>query len=398
MLGEIKKYTKRRFARVERGLWVFTSFGGHYSDNPKYISQKLHEISPETRIVWLVKKEYLESLPEYVLGVDIGSPEADHYRGRAQVVVDNVYGDRAFSRMSNSLSDKIKLRAFRFLNGKKTQKTYTTWHGTPLKRMGRDQIGNTVYDFSCPHTTMMLGNKFTLDIMQHLTFDKIKMELIGTPRNDILFADGDYAAKMREKLGLPNDKKLLLYAPTFRNDGKDTEGKNLQRSGLDQLNEIDFDKLFATLSEKFGGEWAFVCRFHYHVAKMVDWDGLNAKYEGRFINGNLHDDMSEYMLCADMLMTDASSCMFDYSVTGKPCFLYFPDLENYKNKERGFYIDVEELPYPLAVSFEELDRNVKTFDAEAYKAKTDEMLKKFGFVDDADSSERIVRFILGEQR
>ena len=57
MLGEIKKYAKRRFARVERGLWVFTSFGGHYSDNPKYISQKLHEISPETKIVWRVKKE-----------------------------------------------------------------------------------------------------------------------------------------------------------------------------------------------------------------------------------------------------------------------------------------------------------------------------------------------------
>lgn len=398
MLSEIKNYTKRRFMRVERGLWVFTSFGGHYSDNPKYISQKLHEICPETRIVWLVKKEYIDLLPEYVQGVDIGSPEANVYRGRAQVVVDNVYGDRAFSRMSNSFTDKVKARAFRFLNGKKTQKTYTTWHGTPLKRMGRDQIGNEVYDFSCPHTTMMLGNKFTLDIMQHLTFDKIKMELIGTPRNDILFADENAALKMREKLGLPTDKKLLLYAPTFRNDGKDTEGKNLQRSGLDQLNEIDFDRLFKTLSEKFGGEWAFVCRFHYHVAKMVDWDGLNAKYEGRFINGNLHDDMSEYMLCADILMTDASSCMFDYSVTKKPCFIYFPDLDNYKNKERGFYIDVEELPYPLAVSFEELDRNIKCFDDEAYKAKTDEMLKKFGFVDDEGSSERIVRFILGEQR
>ena len=131
---------------------------------------------------------------------------------------------------------------------------------------------------------------------------------------------------------------------------------------------------------------------------MVDWDGLNAKYEGRFINGNLHDDMSEYMLCADILMTDASSCMFDYSVSYKPCFLYFPDLDNYKNKERGFYIEVEELPYPVAVSFDELESNIKNFDADRYRAKTDEMLESFGYVDDADSSERIVRFILGEQR
>ena len=398
MLSKIKNYTKCRFSRVEKGLWVFSSFGGHYSDNPKYISQKLYELCPDTKIVWLVKKEYLSSLPEYVIGVDINSDEAVNYRAKAQIVVDNVYGERAFSRMSNSLGDRVKACAFRFLNGKKTQKTYTTWHGTPLKRMGRDQIGNTVYDFSCPHTTMMLGNRFTLDIMQHLTFNKLKMELLGTPRNDILFADEDKARETRERLGLPSDRKLLLYAPTFRNDGKDTEGKNLQRSGLDQLNEIDFDRLFKTLNEKFGGEWAFVCRFHYHVAKMVDWEGLNAKYEGRFINGNLHDDMSEYMLCADILMTDASSCMFDYSVSYKPCFLYFPDLDNYKNKERGFYIEVEELPYPVAVSFDELESNIKNFDADRYRAKTDEMLERFGYVDDANSSERIVRFILGDQK
>ena len=398
MLDQFVKLAKRRLSKTEKGLWVFTSFEGHYSDNPKYISQKLHEKAPDIKIVWLVKKHVLPSLPDYVKGVDIDSGEAEIYRGRAEVVIDNVYGGRSFQRMSNSLGAKFKGFVFKALTNKKSQHTYTTWHGTPLKRMGRDQIGNTIYSFSCPHTTMMLGNKFTLDIMQHLTFNKIRMELIGTPRNDILFADASAAESMREKLGLPQDKKILLYAPTFRNDGKDTDGKNVQRIGLDQLNEIDFDKLFATLSDKFGGEWVFVCRFHYHVAKMVDWEGLNKKYEGKFINGNDHDDMSEYMLCADILMTDASSCMFDYSVTGKPCFVYFPDLDNYKNKERGFYMDIEELPFPVAVSFDELAENISSFDGQAYVAAIKAMHEKFGYVDDANSSERIVNYILGEQK
>ena len=397
MLGQLVRYFKRRVAKVERGLWVFTSFDGHYSDSPKYVSMALHEIKPDAKIVWLVNKKFLPLLPDYVLGVDIESDEAEYYRGRAEIVVDNVYCGRVYSRMSDTFLDKVKERILYILDNKRSQRAYTTWHATPLKCIGRDQVGNTVYSFSCPGVTMFWGNQFTIDTMRHVTFDKLKMQLIGTPRNDILFSDEEKAFEMRKKLGLPIDKKIVMYAPTFRNDGRDVEGKNVLRSGINQMDEIDFDRLFAALSERFGGDWVFLCRFHYHVEKLVDWEGLNKRYEGRFINGNLHDDMAEYLLCTDLLITDASSSMFDYSVSGhKPCLLYFPDLENYQSKERGLYVDVTKLPYPLAVTFEELERNIRSFDEEKYKADVDALLQEFGFVDDAHSSERIVNYILGD--
>ena len=398
MLHQFLNLLKQRCMKTEKKLWVFTSFGGQYSDNPKYISIKLHEIDPTVKIVWLVKKEVLPTLPSYVTGIDINSEDALRYRGRAEVCIDNVYGEKAISCFSDTFLTKIKAKIFAALVKKKSQHTYTTWHGTPLKRMGRDQIGNTVFDFYCPNTTMVLGNQFTLDIMQHLTFGKIQMQLLGTPRNDILFSGETKQSELKMALGLPMDKKILLYAPTFRNDGKDTEGKNVQRSGLDQLSELDFPRLFETLSDKFGGDWVFVCRFHYHVAKLVDWARLNEQYNGKIINGNDHDDMSEYMVCADMLMTDASSCMFDYSVTGRPCFLYFPDLEHYQGKERGFYLDVNELPFPVATDCEGLIERLKNFDLEAYQSAAQKMQETFGYVDDSNSSQRIVNYMLGEHQ
>lgn len=382
---------------VKKGLWVFTSFNGHYSDNPKYISKKVHELDPSVRIVWLVKKQYMGELPSYVTAVDIDSSwAAIWYKARATVLVDNVYGGKEDVLTSGSGLSRLKFNIRSFLKTKRNQLLFTTWHGTPLKCMGRDQLNNTILDFSCPHTTMLLGNQYTLDIMQHLTFGKVKMELCGTPRNDLLFATPSQRKAIKAQLGLPEDKNIILFAPTFRNDGADIANTNIQRSGLDQLAQIDFDHLFATLTERFGGEWVMVCRFHYHVEAMVDWKGLEKAYPGRILNGNLHDDMSQYLACADVLLTDASSSMYDFSLTGKPTFLFFPDLNYYANTERGFYTPIETLPFATAETFDQLLSNILDFEDEQYAARLAAMLKDYGYVDDEKSSERVAQYIFAQ--
>lgn len=397
MLGKLFGYVRAKLTRVKKNMWMFCSFEGQYSDNPRYISEKLHEIAPGIEAVWLVKRELLPRLPDYVRGVDIDSPEAARVRASAEVIVDNVYGGKAYSRYGEGAAARAKAGLFNWLTSKRGQHTYTTWHGTPLKRIGRHQIGNDIKDFCCPDTTMILGNRYTLDIMREVTFGKLQMELMGTPRNDILCKEGDREA-LKKRLGLPAQRRILLYAPTFRNDGKDTEGKNLQRSGIDQLAALDMDRLFATLEKKFGGEWTMICRFHYHVAEAVDWEALERSYPGKFINGNTGGDMAEYLACTDLLITDASSCMFDFALTGRPCILYFPDLENYRGRERGFYVEVEQLPFPVAVDGDALIEAIESFDGERYAVGVKEMLDRMGFVDSEDSSERIVRYILSERK
>ena len=393
LLKHYREQLTWKLAPVEENTILFTSFGGHYSDNPKYISQAVHRLYPDKKIIWLVKPQYAADLPDYVTGVDIDSPEADHWRTTAGIVVDNVYGGREYYLTSDALPRRAQFRLEAFLKDKPAQKVFTTWHGTPLKRMGRDQLGSVIRDFACLNTTMVMGNRYTLDIMEHLTFGKIPMKLLGTPRNDILFQADQLQASLKQKLGLPADKKILLFAPTFRSDSANTADTNIHRSGLDQLEQMDAQKLFSALSSRFGGDWVMVCRFHYHVEAQVDWDVLEQKYPGRFLNGNLHDDMAEYLCCADALLTDASSSMYDYALTGRPCLLFFPDLGHYASQERGFYTPIEDLPFPAAVQFPQLLDAIETFDQSAYDAAVQKMLTDYGFVDDADSSERIVKLI-----
>lgn len=394
LVGTMGRLASQKFRPVQKNRILFTSFNGHYSDNPKYISRKIHELDPSLEQVWLVSPRYLSDLPEYVKAVDINdADQVSYYRGTAGVIVDNVYGGKEDYLTQNSFLRKLLFRIWGFLKNKKGQSVFTTWHGTPLKCMGRDQIGSNLLDFSCPNTTMILGNQYTLDIMRHLTFEKIPMALLGTPRNDPLFSSREETLRIKEKLGLPKDKKIILYAPTFRSDG-DVMNTNIHRSGLDQISQMDPERLFAALSERFGGDWTLVCRFHYHVEAQVDWDRLEKEHPGSFINGNQHDDMAQYLACADVLLTDASSSMYDFALTGRPCLLYFPDLEHYANQERGFYTPIEELPFPTAVDFEQLLHTICEFDEVRYHTGIDQMLRDYGFVDDRNSSERIAKYII----
>lgn len=376
---------------VKKNKIVFTSFEGHYSDNTKAISEKFHETHPEYEIVWLLKPEYFNDAPEYVKKVDINSLKSFRERGAASAQVDNVYGFRAIFKNSKNPIKAIKRRFIVFMTYKRKQPIFATMHGTSVKKIGRDQIGNTVYDFSCKNTFLLLGNKFTADILRHVTFERVPTIAIGAPRNDILFGKSSVS---KSAIGVAEDKKIVLYAPTFRNDGKDVEGKNTNRSGLNQLEELKFDELFSALNKRFGGEWVMICRFHYHISKNIDWEKLNSEYGGKIINGNKLDDMAEYLPLADALISDYSSCLHDFALTKKPCFIYAPDIVNYGTKERGFYIPLEELPYPLAKDSEELVNNVLDFNSERYERDVDDFMEKIGSKDDGNASARVVDFIV----
>ena len=383
-----------RVAPIKRNRFVFTSYSGHYSDNTRYVSEKMHELYPDAEIVWLVQPNYAKYVPEYAKIVNHDSLLAWWYRGTARAQLDNVYGFRAQTLRSNSLLSKFKIKLYTLISDKKAQPVFASMHCTPLKKLGRSQIGNIIYDFKCPNTFLLVGDDYTKKILDYVTFYQCKMGVVGAPRNDILFKHKN--DELREKLGLPKERKLILFAPTFRNDGMDVADKNVMKSGISQLDQMRFDELFDTLHKKFGGDWSMVLRFHYHVADMVDWDKLEREFPGRFINGNLHDEMAEYLSCADLLLTDASSSMFDIAHVNKPCFLFFPDLDNYKNKERGFYYDIEALPFPLAESFDELLTRIDEFDSNEYAERVRTILSEIGTMSDGNASERFVRFVLKE--
>jgi CDP-glycerol glycerophosphotransferase len=148
------------------------------------------------------------------------------------------------------------------------------------------------------------------------------------------------------------------------------------------------------LKDKFGGDFVFVGRFHNHVENAIDFSLFEEKYPGKIFNGNLHEDMAEYLLATDVLITDASGSMFDFSLTGRPCFLFFPDFEHYRSKERGVYLEVEKLPFPISLNFNDFCASITNFDNEEYQENIKNMHSELGYVDDANSAKRAAEFIL----
>ena len=382
-----------RFIRPSKKRLFLSSFSGSFSDSPKQIALKLLEKCPSLHLFYLVFDSCKE-LPNGITKVVPGTWQEVWYRARSGIIIDNNYGNHAvWMRDPTKDSRKQFMKTLKSIK-EKNQLVISTWHGTPLKKMGIDTPNSNIIAFDCPNTIMFLGNGFTAEIMRRLTFNKIQIQCLGTPRNDPLLKEisNHDIEDLKKRLGIPNKMRVVLYAPTFRDSNGEGSEANIDKSGLQQLREISVDKLLSALSSKFGGDFCLVLRFHYFVDKSVDWETIQKDYNGIVINGNKNEDMVDYLKVTDILITDASSCMFDFSLTRRPCFLFFPDVIQYI-KERGVYLNFDELPFPLSTDFQTLICSIKDFNEEEYKDHVNTLLANLENVEDGYSAERIVEYI-----
>lgn len=390
MLLKIKFYYKIILNILFKALYVnrryiyFHSYHGQYNDNPKYISETLQKIDPNVVCIWEINQKSNEKdLPASIKRVSPETLKSFFYKNLSKVVIDNYAGYYSGYLMKN---EKIKRLILSALKNKK-QLNIATWHGTPLKKIAIDDPSFGHYDqFVTTADKLLAGNEYTRDILQRITYSKVPILTIGTPRNDILLkSDVLLKKQLKNRLKLPCGKKIALFAPTFRND--------IYKSGVMQMEQFDFPILLQTLSRKFGGEWVFVYRFHDSVLRRVNLDSLTIDVKTMIYNGNLGDDMAEYLYVCDLMITDYSSSMFDYALTYKPCFLYCPDLNFYETKERGFYRDIRELPYPLATTFVDLINNVTSFSEDEYVKQIKRLLQEVGNWEDGNASDRVAKIV-----
>ena len=384
MVNDMKKgqkifYSLRaKFVDVIDSTVFFISFNGQYNDNPKYVSECLHAMHPEISIVWCVSEHGNETPPGYAKTVHFGSDEYYKYLYSSKVVVDNYTGCGSFG----FYNGKGLLK--RWLVSSYKQLCISTWHGTPLKKIGQDTLKSKPRGYASTTTYCVAGCEYTANCLKHAYFFDDRMKLVGTPRNDILFKDKDIIS-LKYKLGLPN-KKIVLYAPTFR--------ESVLWSGIEQLRLIDIDVLLQTLTKRFSGEFAFVFRVHHSVLGKIKTEGLLEFDSNTVINGNIGDDMAEYLVCSDVLITDYSGSLFDYALTKKPCFLFAPDRDYYEHVWPGFLMQYDQVPYPIAEDFASLIDNIKDYDEKTSDQKRISFLKTIGNVEDGHASERIVEDIV----
>ncbi len=270
-----------------------------------------------------------------------------------------------------------------------------TWHGTPLKKLALDmddvsmsgEINIEKYKTNFKNNAatwdyLVSQNKFSTNTFRRaFAYNKEILE-IGYPRNDVLFSHNnlDYINKIKKQMGIPLDKKVILYAPTWRDDQFYSNGKYKFNA------ELDFDKF----RDSFSDEYIMLIKYHYLVVEKINWD----KYKGFIFECNVNYDISILYLIADLLITDYSSVMFDYSLLNRPMFFFAYDLENYRQNLRGFYFDfVSEAPGPISQTTKELIEDIKNYDYSKYKSNYEEFKNKYNHADDGNASRFIADLI-----
>lgn len=381
-----KKYYRKNYKKIDidEKMIIFESFfGKKYACSPKAIYEYMSNNTEynDYKFVWAFRKpnearEFFRD--KKVILVKYDSKKYYRYHAKAKYWIRN-------TRLPECI---IK---------KKNQVYIQCWHGTPLKRLGFDinvkgnnplssnRIVRKQYNHdSKMYNYMISPSKYcTEKLISSFNLEKLgKKDIMiekGYPRNDELFKfDDKYVKKIKEDLGIPLDKKVIMYAPTFRD--------NQHKLGVGYTHDLILD--LNKLKEKLGNDYVILLRLHYHVANKINV----YKHLGFIYDVSNYNNINDLYIISDMLITDYSSVFFDYANLKRPILFYMYDLDTYKNNTRDFYIDLEELPGPIITKEEELLKSIENI--EQVKEQYDETYKKFNdkfnYLDDGDSSKRVV--------
>ncbi len=348
---------------------VFSSFSGRqYSDSPRRISEYLARVHPEIRQVWAFcsPEDFAYLKDQGIKTVRYKSLAYLYEVMTARVYVDNV-------------------EFWSILKFRPEQMVLQTWHGGgAYKRIGQDRLD--VGQREQRHAVEKM-NKITLFLSSSQAFTDFvirgafeyqgRVLPCGLPRNDELrIPNALRADRVRRELGIGPEEHILLYAPTFRNS-----------HSLEPYS-VDFAGLCDALHRRFGGSWRVVLRMHYYISqRMADQAG-----SVRAVDASSYPDMQHLLNAADVLLTDYSSSIWDFLLTGKPCFLYATDLDEYQG-ERNFYVPIDQWPFPLAQDNGQLQANVEQFDEEAYRRKLEEHYTQLGGCESGSATAQAVQAI-----
>lgn len=357
-----------------RNKVVASTFKGKkYGDNPQYIFEALHRISPDLGYYWMLSTESI-SVPIWVNKIP--------YR-------------RTIKTIYHICTSKVVVDTHRFMpwiKKRKGQLFIETWHGgLGIKKIEADVpafLKNEWLMREVAHTNeladVFISQSDHLSNVYRSAFGyKGYIWKIGYPKNDILFSGRlEEYKKIRDYYNLTNDCKILLYVPSFR----DYFYEKIDVS----VYSINYLLLKKSLEKKFGGNWVILTRWHPLFAKELN--NISYDYSGT-INATSYPDIQELLKASDAVISDYSSCIFDAALMDIPCFTFATDFEKYK-EDRGVYYEMEDLPFPYAINNEELNSNILTFNEEDYKKKWNEFKIRTGLYETGHASEDIAKKIL----
>lgn len=360
LLRYIKKITGRiiriaykvsyNLISIDEHLVIFISFHGRgYSDNPRAIYEQMRKDPrfKDYRFIWFIKDHEKKN-------IQIPGAEIKEY-----------FSFPYFYYMSKAKYWIINCKMPTYICKKSEQIYLQTWHGTPLKRLAHDIIAPEdatfyrsgvsfekmceSYDIDVERYNYMISpNKFCTEVFQ-TSFQINRERLIetGYPRNDFITnATKEEVVELKKKFNLPLDKKVVLYAPTWRDNSYVASGYT-----------FDLKADFVKWKQILGDEYVVVFKPHYLIINKYENDH---SLDGFLYSIPASAEINELYVLSDILITDYSSVFFDYAVLDRPIYFYMYDIDEYKGELRGFYLDIyKELPGKIYEDEENMLLDVK---------------------------------------
>lgn len=342
------------YTRVEPKKIVFNQFqGGGFGCNPKYIAAELLRRRRDLDLVWLARDaaSVQRELPAGIRAVAWKSPAALRELATAGVWVAN-----------HNLGHFVRHCG---LVKKPGQRYYQTWHGSFGIKRCTETLGAAEarmldgFFANCTWEAMLARGWFGPSVSLHMT---------GHPRNDPVVQSRGRA---------PGAARTLLYVPTFRDDGS-------QEAYL-----VDFAAVAAALARRWPADWKVQVRLHPNMRKK----GVRLPFAGDVEDVTDYPDIQELLAAADAVVSDYSSCIFDFALSGRPAFVYAPDRAKYET-ERGFYYPLAETPFPVAESPAALAAAIAAFDETDYARRCADFFAAKGSAEKGDAAAQAAEIIL----
>lgn len=348
---------------VKKNRIYFSSFDGKQkSCNPLYIFRELKKRNPELEFVWCLNKKEAGTVPFHslkwlitlmtseVLVTNTGFPSFVPFR-KKQLLINTWHGGGAYKRVGtqdNSIGKKLAT----VLNERLAQKNLTWFISS--------------------------SSAFTEIIKESKLIPQEKFLSIGMPRNDIFFSKNrnlyqEERTRTRKFFNTADNELFILYAPTFRGPSSNAVFDLTLNTGL----------LKEAAEKRFRKNARLIFRAHHtFISRETSFDADASSF----------DDMQALLCAADILVTDYSSSIWDYSFTEKPCFLFTPDIELYR-QNRGFCTPLESWGFPYGQTNEQLKDAILGFDEESYKAAMKKHHEALGSFEDGSACEKTVSLI-----
>lgn len=363
---------------------------GGFGCNPKYIVQELHRERPDLKFVWLVNKVGEHKFPDYIKEVPNGFWSSAYWLTRSKVWIDNY----------RKPLGTVKRKGQYYLN---------TWHGCigfkPIGLWRGEKFSKIAYLVSKNDSEMIdclvVNNDWSARMMvKGMVYDGTILKL-GQAREDVMSYDRtEIRNSVREKYKLPDDSKIVLYAPTYRESGMKTT-----RHVFGEQSSIDIGLLKKSLHEKFGGEWYVLAKLHPQLANTNTIDDKNV------IDVSKEEDTNRLIAASDAVVTDFSTVAFESGAYGIPVFLYMDDIEEYVEDRGNLCFEIHDddtitnnkkmvpdfdvnVPFVVIRNNQELTDKIVSFNMEKYLDNIEKMVQKLNWVKDGKSSVRSADMIV----